>query len=1072
MASSTRARTRVSVLGPLEVCDPSGASISVGGIRLRALLTRLALEPSRPVATPALIDALWGEAPPTDVVNALQSLVSRLRRALGDPAAVVQSAAGYQLDPEVDVDLTRFEELRRAGRSAMERGDFAGAVALFTEALALWRGDPFADADYAEAARVRLADLRLEMLGDHAEAMLALGRFVEMCVPLAALATEHPLRERFTAQLMTALAGTGRPAEALAAYDRLRQTLADELGTDPSPALRAQHVQLLRGEMPIAPAPQRLSTLRTNLRTPLTSFVGREEEIDRVLALLGSHRLVTVVGTGGAGKTRLSGEVARRLPACDTWLVELASVTDPLALPIVILDTLGIREIAGRTPTERTVRDAMSRLQETFAERETLLVLDNCEHLVDAAAELVEELLERCPSLRVLATSREPLAIAGEFLHDLAPLPQPPANTTSAAAQQFPAVVLFADRARASMPNFAIDAENVAPVIEIVRRLDGLPLAIELAAARLRTLPVAAVAEGLSDRFRLLTGGSRTALPRHRTLRAVVAWSWELLTPPERLLAERLAVFPAGATLAAAQEVCADGELLDLDLAEVLSSLVDRSLLVVSTNGELRYRMLETIREYGIERLAERGELALARQRHAVFFSELVAAAQEHFHDTVQLVWFLRVAEERDNVLAALSQLCADGDAQRAMTMVISLSWFWMIKGHHHEVGPWLGIVLAVEGEVDPLDHALAEAIYGMHLLMGAAEGETLDQGERAMQEAVAMSERLDGLDVRKHPLLAMVRPVFAWLAGRTGEVNRLVEQAADIDDPWVAATVRMARANFAENDGNIAQMTEDVDAAVTAFRGLGDRWGMSGALRIRARLDTLLGDLDAAVTAYEEALRLGEDVEDGEQLELRIRLADVHARRGDLVAAREQAALVVELAAQNNRAEERAWALVTHAELELAAGDPAAGRANLTEALQRLEPLRHAPPRSKHILAWTQSAMMRLTLAEGDIAGARGQVAEAWETARGTQDMPIIAMSAVSLARLLAAEGRPAEAARALGAAAAIRGTDDRTDLQVRAATESLREALGQSGFEARYADGRRLPRDDALELVGQLAD
>jgi predicted ATPase/DNA-binding SARP family transcriptional activator len=1076
MDTSARGQLRVAVLGPLEVRREDELLV-VGGARLRALLTRLVLDSGRPVSTPALIDALWGQAPPADVVNALQSLVSRLRRALGDPSTVSQSAAGYDLGPAIEVDLRDFEVARTAARGALQRGDFDLAAGRFAEALALWRGEPLADAGdapYAEAARVRLVDQHLDTLADHAEAALALSRYAEMCSPLAALVAEHPLRERFTAQLMTALAGAGRPAEALAAFDRLRQVLADELGTDPSPALREQHLRLLRGDVPVAPkvaAPQPVLSRRGNLRSPLTSFVGREDEIARVLDLLDAHRLVTVVGTGGAGKTRLSGEVARRLSSCDTWLVELASVTDPLTLPIVILDTLGIREMTGRNPTERTVHDAITRLQEMFSNRDTLLVLDNCEHLVDAAAALVEELLERCPALRILATSREPLAIAGEFLHDLASLPQPPSEASPAEAMTYPAVALFVDRARASRPDFDLTDENVADITEIVRRLDGLPLAIELAAARLRTLPIAAVAAGLSDRFRLLTGGSRTALPRHRTLRAVVAWSWELLTPPERLLAERLAIFPAGATTAAAQEVCSDEGLLAGDLTELMSSLVDRSLLVVSGDGELRYRMLETIREYGIERLAERGELAVARERHASYFCELVISAQEHFHDHEQLDWFMRVDVERDNALAALSQLCANREAQRATDMVIALAWLWMIKGNHHEVGPLVGSVLAVEGEVDPLDRALAEAIYGLHMMMAGNEQGTPEQAEAAMADAVVMSERLDDVDIRKHPLLAMMRPVLAWLTGRTGEVNRLVEEAEELDDPWVAAMVLMTRANIAENDGDIEQMGKDAHVAVEAFRGMGDRWGTSGALRVRARLETLRGNLDAAVRDYEEALHLSENLDEGDHLEVRIRLAEVYARLGNLDAARGQVDRIAVLAARNNRAEERGWAKVTQGELFLSVGDLASARTSLSAAMTVLRPLENGPPRGKHILAWTQSALARLGAAEGNLIEARADIAAGWPNARGTEDMPIVASVAVSLSQILEKEGRYAEAAEVLGGAAVIRGTDDPTDLQVRAVAAALRAHLGDGEFEERYATGRRLSRGDALQLGDELA-
>ena len=540
---------RVAILGPLEVHDDGGAVLAVAGARLRGLIARLALAGGQPVSTGALAEAVWDYAPPADVANALQTLVSRARRALGGAAAIEQSAAGYRLavTPD-DVDALRFERLVAAGSGGAGPGAVARAGAGGRRGLRRAVRPPPCGA----AAR---GDGHLP----HRE--IDAGRAAARAGELEALVAEHPLHEKLTGLLMRALAATGRQADALAAYEALRTRLADELGIDPGPQLQAVHLAVLRGEVAAAPAPA--GRARTNLRAQLTSFVGRQDEVARVRDSPGGYRLVTLVGPGGAGKTRLAAEVAAgargnaAASAPDSapgsppdtgwpdgtwpegvWIAELASVTDAADVPQAVLGSVGLRE-SRLLPdgTQRiTSRDARTRLLEGLADASALLVLDNCEHLIDACAHLADALLAHSPRLRIVATSREPLGITGESLFVVPPL------------DEDPAVRLFADRAAAVSPGFTLDGETRPLVTDIVRRLDGLPLAIELAAARLRTLPLAEISRRLTDRFRLLTGGSRTALPRHRTLRAVVEWSWELLTPAERLLAERFSVFPAGAT--------------------------------------------------------------------------------------------------------------------------------------------------------------------------------------------------------------------------------------------------------------------------------------------------------------------------------------------------------------------------------------------------------------------------------------------------------------------------------------------------------------------------------------------
>ncbi|MEV0521762.1 BTAD domain-containing putative transcriptional regulator, partial [Nonomuraea sp. NPDC050405] len=675
---------RIGMLGPLELRADDGTPVEVGGARLRAALIVLALSPGQVVPMARLVDGVWGERPPAGAVNAVQALVSRLRRAL--PSVPIEShPAGYFLDVEPDtVDVVRFERLAAAGRSTAA-GDPAGGARILREALALWRGPALVDvagADFFAAPVARLSELRLSVLEDRVEADLRAlsldGTGAALVVELTSLVAEHPLRERLAGALMRALCAAGRRAEALAVYERARRALAETLGADPSPELSALHTAILRGEVaaaPRAPVAARAAgaaasapgdAVRTNLRVPLTGLVGRRHDLKRVGDLLDGHRLATLTGPGGSGKTRLAGEAARaflgRRPG-GVWLVELAPVREAAEVPRAVLAALRIGEQAWGGPIPEG--DPADRLVAALRTRDLLLVLDNCEHLADAVAALADRLLGECPELRILATSREPLGLTGEALWPVEPLALPPEGAGAAEAMTYPAVRLLAERARAANPGFEVNEGTAAAVVRICRALDGMPLAIELAAARLRTMTAERLAERLGDRFRLLTGGSRVALARHRTLRAVVDWSWDLLSDEERALLRRLAVFSGGATPEAAERVCTDegataeaagqvcpdggataevaervradgGVVIGRAVGEagsgervlaLLFGLADKSLLVVSDDEGPRFGMLETIREYALERLREAGELERVRRAHAAWFAAFAEAA-------------------------------------------------------------------------------------------------------------------------------------------------------------------------------------------------------------------------------------------------------------------------------------------------------------------------------------------------------------------------------------------------------------------------------------------------------------
>ncbi|WP_454856564.1 BTAD domain-containing putative transcriptional regulator [Promicromonospora soli] len=696
---------QIRMLGPFEVRlrDDDGAVADVPGARLRALLIALALEPGHPVQRTTLVDWIWGEHPPSEATNALQRLVSRLRKVLPD-GVVEGQPNGYRLLVEPDaVDAVRFERL--AGQAHADDGP--RRVQLLREALTLWRGAAMQDVGLAgsaalDAAVTRLDELRLAAMEDRFDAEIGLGHGADLVPELTDLVAAHPMRERLVAALMRSLAAAGRDTDALLLYQRTREALADALGVDPSPELSDLHVALLRGEVG-----RRDASRRTNLRAELTSYVGKDADMAAVRDLVGQHRLTTLIGPGGAGKTRLATETARTLVGDlqdGAWLVELAAIG--------AVGGDGVGDVAQATLAGLGLRDTLlgeasdlepaERLVAAIRDREMVLVLDNCEHVIEAAAALAYRLLGECRRLRILATSREPLGITGEALWPVLPLalPGPDAGLDEIAAA--PAVRLLRERAGAARRDLAVDAATLPTLARICRALDGMPLAIELAATRLRTMSVEQLADRLDDRFRLLTGGSRTALPRHRTLRAMVDWSWELLSDAERTTLRRLSVFAGGASLDAAEAVCAAGhdaaghdaaghdaaghDAVEPDrVLDLLTALTEKSLLVAEPGAAPRYRMLGTIKEYATQRLAEAGETDLARQAHLAHFINLAETVEPSLRRAEQLDGLATLAAEHDNISAAMRGALAEGKAQEAMRLAAGAGWYWWLGGHKAE---------------------------------------------------------------------------------------------------------------------------------------------------------------------------------------------------------------------------------------------------------------------------------------------------------------------------------------------------------------------------------------------------
>ena len=1052
---------RVGILGPVEV-TVADQPVEIGGARLRALLVRLALEPGRPVATEALAYALWGDAPPGDQTNALQSLVSRLRRLL--PAESVSSGpAGYQLDIEPDeVDAVCFERLATSGRNALRQGDAVAAVRMLRDGLTLWRGPALfdmADAPYAVAPAARLEELRLAATEDRIEAELGTDRVAEQLVAeLEALTAEHPLRERLGALRVRALHAAGRQAEALAVYEEFRHRLADELGVDPSPALRDAHLAVLRGSTTLAEPARRTG----NLRAALTSFVGRREELNLIGKALTDSRLVTLVGPGGAGKTRLATTAAASAEMPDgVWLIELAPVSDPADVPLAVLRALGQRE-GGLLDTHAPAaqpRDALAVLLDALAPAEALLVLDNCEHLVDAAARLADDLLSRCPRLRVLATSREPLGILGEALCPVAPLRLPLSGASLDEALEYPAVQLLRDRAAAVRPGFALSDETIGTVVEICRRLDGLPLAIELAAARLRAMSLEQVADRLDDRFRLLTGGSRTAMPRHRTLRAVVAWSWDLLGDEERLLVDRLAVFPGAITEDSARGVCAGNGVPADAIGDLLDALVDKSLLQVVGDAAGRYRMLETIREYGLERLAEAGEVGRLQVRHAAHFLAFAETAEPHLRRAEQLDWMALLTAERDNLRAALHFACDTGDADTAIRLGAALSLLWTIQGESADAAAWLGRALEVPGDAPHEARAIVTAAYYINqAFVGGYQ-----MPSNAAERLVEMVRDID--PATTHPLLSLIIPAVAMFTDDTARGHASAERGMTHPDPWVRATLTSFRGFMAENEGDATGMLTHLTAAADAFRQIGERWGLSTALTSLADAYTKRGEFEAAAEALEESIRLVSELNPADDAGYQqIRLAGVRAHLADVASVRAELNRFVTARPSARQARDTAFALLLLGELARNDGDLSGAERYYTDAWSAQE---RAPLVAPQFRALLRASFGHVAAGRGDWDSARTAIAEAIDLALDGMDMPVAATVALATAALYRGTGDHHRAARVLGATEALRGGPDRSNWDAERLANQLREALGEAEFVAAFAEGRSLDQAGALAAV-----
>lgn len=885
----------VALLGPLEASVGEGR-IDLGGSSQRVVLARLAVAVPRAVSVDALVHAVWGDRPPASARKLIQKHVSGLRKIVG-PAAIATGPSGYALCLDADrIDALRFEGLVNRGRSARADGRTRQAFDLYDEALGLWRGPALAglgDVPFFADEASRLEDLRLDALEEQMDAGLALGMAQELVPRLQELVRQHPLREGLWASLMTGLYRSGRQADALAAYRRLRGVLGDELGIEPSPELAALEERILLHD-PTLLAPGG-GHRRGNLPTAYTSFVGRHEELSDLVAILGRSRLVTLIGPGGCGKTRLALEAAaaveRSFPD-GLWFVDLAGLVRPEELVSRVASSFGLAEEPG------TSADQL--LLEFLGSKRLLVVLDNCERVVADAAALVGALLPATSAVTVLATSREPLGLTAETLYRVEPLAVPDETGIDAERLlQVEAVRLFVDRAEAADPGFALTTETAPTVAETCRWLDGIPLAIELAARQLHVVGPHELQRGLLAHLELLTAPGQPD-PRHRTMERAIEWSYRLLDDDERAMFLALSVLPGTFSAAAVERVCRD--LVPAgSTTPLLTGLVSRSMVIRQRTGdEARFRLLELMRVYAAQRAAEAGLRDHLSRRHAEWVVELLTEqaqivgpdeqrrlrrllAEQH-HLPVALTWaiehdpplalrilvagteYVSMVEYRGHWMDLLARTIAAGASAptplRASALARGALALAVNFADYRTARPWAESALELASEVGDA-HATAHAELALGLALRNAG--LLDDAERLMGRALA------AFDLQGD--LAMAAGCRRWLGyihlarGDYDEVVALGTEALGLarklDSAWVAGWVWWLIAAALARKGDHVEAEACAARSLGLLEGFGDQSALMHVRAVQGDAARLAGGFDRAEAIYRLCLHGFQEVGD-----------------------------------------------------------------------------------------------------------------------------------------------------------------------------------------------------------------
>jgi predicted ATPase/DNA-binding SARP family transcriptional activator len=870
------------LLGPLEV-SCAGKPVELGGHKQRALLVVLVLNANRVVATDRLVELLWADEPPTTAIHALHVHVSQLRKALkaaGSSARIGTHPAGYQLEVDPDeLDITRFEHLVVTGRQALTRNSAQTALAAFDRALNLWRSPALAEfrsEPFAAGERARLEELRISAHEGRFDALLALGLHAKTVVELQSVAAEHPLRQGLQAQLMLALYRSGRQAEASDVFQRLLSRLRDELSMEPGPDLQMLLRQILTHDSALQVAPG--SAKVGNLPIQLTDFIGRRQAVAKVRRLLGEHRLVTLLGVGGVGKTRLALEVASQLAAeglTGVWLVDLSSVLDPARVPDAIAASLGLA-LQGSMSTRAI-------LVERLSTEPAFLVLDNCEHLVASCAEIVQELLQQTGATRVLATSRQPLQVPGEVTWPVPPLTLPTTGGVFApdAVRESEALQLFEARARSADTDFELTSENVGAVGSICRGLDGIPLAIELAAAMVRGMSPAEISDRLTDRFG----------PRQRALTGALDWSHQLLSERQQRLFRRLAIFAGSFDLASVEAVCADELIPRSEVADTLLQLVDRSLVARDgeTNNRSRYRFLETVRSYAREKLNASGEERNIAATHVAHHRDRAESVWSAYPDTVRA--HAELHADIDDFRAAIDW-CTSEAPELGMEILGALGYFFLSLGYHREGLEWLHKLRTASGP-----------------------------GGQVPTRTLIIEARM--LEVQGDYDAALVAVEVALAQSRRDE-DRSYEAEAQLEMGGIEI-----------NLGRYGRASARLKRSLALFMQLGERQHAGRVLNELGLMAWRRGRLRAGQRHFEASIAAADRNWDPANLAIPIgNLGAIAFELGELERARSLTEQALGLARRHGMRPTVVAALGTLGDIERKAGDPAAAKRNYSEAL------------------------------------------------------------------------------------------------------------------------------------------
>jgi predicted ATPase/DNA-binding SARP family transcriptional activator len=1045
------AGVEIRILGPLEVVGDDGV-LPLGGRRERALLAVLSLSPGQALSSDRLIDALWGESLPSNPTNALQALVSRLRRTIGAETVVTQ-APGYTLDvaPEA-VDAHRF---RAMVDTAREEVDPAVQSRLLGEALALWRGPALGDfslEEFAQREAAVLEELRLTAIESRIAADLECGAGADLVPELEELVAAHPLREGLRASQMLALYRAGRQADALRAYTSARQVLGEELGIEPGPELRAMEESILMQD----PSLQRPETThvvppsRSLLPARVASFVGREAEMAEVAATFKTSRLVTLTGSGGAGKTSLAIEVGRSLEAeysGGVWLVELAPVVDPARVADALVSALHLEQVVGIGGGRGDV-DEIGTVVEYLRSRRALLIVDNCEHVIDASAAVAEAILLACPGVEVLATSRDRLGIPGEVLWRV-----PSLSTDGAAAA---AIQLFVERAQAVNPGFVPTSAEIDQIEDVCVKLDGLPLAIELAAARVRLLPLAEIARRLDSGISILSGGPRQAVHRQQTLRAAIDWSYQLLAPEEADLLTSLSVFHGSFALEGA-EAAASPRVTDV-LAS-LERLIDSSMVTPAGSGG-RYRILETLRVYAGEKLAEAGDFDNTMARLLGHYLTAMESAQEGLQGSEQLEWLDRIEAELDTMRSVLGWATTHAP-DSGLELAGMLGWFWYLRGSAAEAQERFSALLAAAGE--DADVRRRGDAYFFHSLCGPAP-EQVRSGFEEAREAYAEAGYVPGL-VNAQAMVA------AWgfeMAETIALLDDAAQIAIDAGYEWGVALIRFLQAGVASVGNDHQAAIRLADEATTRFAALGDSWGQGYSLYSGGSALRAMGEYERAEEAFRAALEHARPMRlRREMAPVMSELASVATMTGDYAAADSW------LDEAQRYADEVPFA-GSQGMVRNARGKLARLRGDLEEAIRLHQHAVELYTRADHHggLAYSYSCLGIATCAAGELDVASSHFLAALSHAESTGDTFAIALALEGMGILLVARGDTIRGVELISAGLTTRQqagaplpSGERPDVDQALATAAA--AMGPAALEPALEAGRHLGLDAAIEVA-----